>query len=581
MSKKFVKYKLPKNWMWTMLTLVTNVRDGDRKPINSSERQSRKKGKRQDELFPYYGATGQVDLIDDYLIDGEFIIVGEDGAPFLDPLKPKAYKIEGKSWVNNHAHILEANLSMQSQYVLHYLNQVDYSHFVNGTTRLKLTKGNLDLIPFPLPPIKEQNRIVLKIDTLYKTIEFGEEHIKNAQYQLKLYRQSILQKAFTGELTEKWRFKYKPKSAKILLKNIDKERSREYKKALDVWKFEIKKWEAKNKEGSKPKKPKIQLQLPKLSIKEQADLPNLPKEWEWTWSGNLFNTVTSGSRGWAEYYSGSGAIFVRITNMNFNSLELDLKQNKIQHVSPPEKAEGKRTKIEVGDFLFSITGYLGMFAIAPYLEEAYINQHVCLARPCAGYNRKYFGYYAISKTGGYYFLNEKQKGVVKAGLRLDDISRFPVPICSFEEQNIIQQKLDMAFDSINQLEKLIEDSLNDCEVLRQSILKKAFEGKLVPQDPNDEPARELLKKIQQEKQEWQESQKAKKKISKPNTRMETLTIEQVLKQAKEPLSPKELWETSKHKNDIEEFYLELKKLGDKVVEIKNETESLLKLEDAN
>ena len=91
----------------------------------------------------------------------------------------------------------------------------------------------------------------------------------------------------------------------------------------------------------------------------------------------------------------------------------------------------------------------------------------------------------------------------------------------------------------------------------------------------------MLRKIQKEKQKWQESQKERKKISKPKKRMEALTIEQVLKKAEEPISPKELWETSKHKHDIEEFYLELKKLGDKVVEIKSETESLLRLEDAN
>tara|TARA_R110000823_G_scaffold38655_4_gene103945 strand:+ start:2405 stop:4126 length:1722 start_codon:yes stop_codon:yes gene_type:complete len=467
---------------------------------------------------------------------------------------------------------------------LFFFLRFNYSYFntnARGTGIPHIDPKILWNIKVPLPPVDEQFRIVDKIEKFLKIIEQGEEHIKNAQYQLKLYRESILQKAFTGQLSEKWRNEHQPESATHLLHYINEQKQKDHEEAIKIWESKVKKWKAENKVGNKPIKPKNQKQFPNLTNLELLDLPDLPKEWEWTWSGNLFNSVTSGSRGWAQYYSDSGSIFVRITNMNFGSLELDLTPDKIQYVNPPDNVEGQRTKLQAGDFLFSITGYLGMFAISPYLENAYINQHVCLARPSLGYNKKYFGYYAISKTGGHFFLNEKQKGAVKAGLRLDDINRFPVPICSLKEQNIIQQKLDIAFASVNQLEKLIENSLNDCEILRQSILKKAFEGKLVPQEPNDEPTSELLKKIQKEKYEWQESQKEKKKISKPKTRMEALTIEQVLKKAKEPISPKELWETSKHKHDIEEFYLELKKLGDKVVEIKSETESLLRLEDAN
>ena len=84
----------------------------------------------------------------------------------------------------------------------------------------------------------------------------------------------------------------------------------------------------------------------------------LPNGWKWGKSGELFSFVTSGSRGWAKYYSESGAIFVRITNLNFDTLELDLRENKIQYVNPPKNSEGLRTKVQEGDFLFSITGYL-------------------------------------------------------------------------------------------------------------------------------------------------------------------------------------------------------------------------------
>ena len=216
----------------------------------------------------------------------------------------------------------------------------------------------------------------------------------------------------------------------------------------------------------------------KLTNKNLKD-GELPKEWKWVKSGNLFSFVTSGSRGWAKYYAEQGAIFVRITNLNFNTLELDLRESKIQYVNPPSNAEGSRTKIEEGDFLFSITGYLGMFAIAPKIENAYVNQHVSLCRPKDGFNKKFVGYWIISQTGGVHHLNKNQKGAVKAGLNLEDLKTFPIPLPSLSEQQKIVEILESKLTVCDKLEETISQSLVQAETLRQSILKKAFEGRLV------------------------------------------------------------------------------------------------------
>ncbi|MCD0887199.1 restriction endonuclease subunit S, partial [Staphylococcus aureus] len=96
-------------------------------------------------LYPYYGATGETGKIDDYLLDETTILVGEDGAPFLDKYAIKAYKVSGKYWVNNHAHILRALI--EEDFLLNYLNYFDYTGYVNGTTRLKLTQTSLQSIP--------------------------------------------------------------------------------------------------------------------------------------------------------------------------------------------------------------------------------------------------------------------------------------------------------------------------------------------------------------------------------------------------------------------------------------------------
>src|SRR5579884_2218708 len=129
--------------------------DNLRQPVNAEERLKRLGP------YPYYGATGQVGWIDDYLIDGEYVLLGEDGAPFLDPTKPKAYIVSGKCWVNNHAHVLRTLDKIASNHFLAYaLNSTDYHSFVSGTTRLKLTQAAMRQIPILLPPLPEQQRIV-------------------------------------------------------------------------------------------------------------------------------------------------------------------------------------------------------------------------------------------------------------------------------------------------------------------------------------------------------------------------------------------------------------------------------------
>lgn len=148
---------------------IVEIFDNLRKPINSNERNSRIANKHKDELYPYYGATGQVGLIDAYLIDGTYLLFGEDGAPFLDKSAVKAYPIEGKCWVNNHAHILKPLCDFD--YLMFYLNQVDYKDYVNGSTRLKLTQSDMRSILVLLPPIAEQKRISAKVRALFDLLD--------------------------------------------------------------------------------------------------------------------------------------------------------------------------------------------------------------------------------------------------------------------------------------------------------------------------------------------------------------------------------------------------------------------------
>ncbi|MEE8415929.1 MAG: restriction endonuclease subunit S, partial [Desulfobacterales bacterium] len=194
-------YAVPGNWEWVyLLSGGADCLDQHRKPVNANERAIRKGN------VPYYGATGQVGWIDDYLTNEELVLVGEDGAPFLDMLKKKAYMISGKAWVNNHAHILRSLYgSSGNRFLEHYLNNFDYNGYVSGTTRLKLTQKSLKMMPFSLPSLPEQKRIIQKLSSMLDKLKEARELIREAKETFEERRAAILNKAFAGEVTKKWR----------------------------------------------------------------------------------------------------------------------------------------------------------------------------------------------------------------------------------------------------------------------------------------------------------------------------------------------------------------------------------------
>lgn len=178
------------------LEQAADILDSYRKPVNSKERLNLIKGKPLDELFPYYGATGQVGWIDSFLTDGEYILLGEDGAPFLNPYAEKAYIIYGKTWVNNHAHILRSKTN--NEFLCYYLNYFNYKNYVSGTTRLKLTQAQMRKIPIPNIPSDEQSRIVSRIDELFSELDKAVDTLNTTKEQLAVYRQAVLKDAFSN-----------------------------------------------------------------------------------------------------------------------------------------------------------------------------------------------------------------------------------------------------------------------------------------------------------------------------------------------------------------------------------------------
>lgn len=189
------------------------------------------------------------------------------------------------------------------------------------------------------------------------------------------------------------------------------------------------------------------------------------------------NFVTSGSRGWAKYYSGTGARFIRITDMTRDGITL--KDDNIQHVKLPENAEGKRSRLKGNDVLVSITADLGSIALIPEnIQEAYINQHIAMIRFNNSMQGKFMAWYLKSDYGQKDLLKNKRGGG-KLGLGLDDIRDTLVPIVDNEEAMMTINQIDARLSACDNIKNSIDVIQKQAEAMRQSILKEAFEGRVV------------------------------------------------------------------------------------------------------
>jgi type I restriction enzyme S subunit len=149
---------MPGHWKVARLRYVTRCLDGRRVPLNAAER-----GKVQGQ-FPYWGANRVIDHVNDFLFDEPLVLLGEDGAPFFDYVRDVAFAVEGKIWVNNHAHVLRCGSDLHPRFLSRVLNSVDYRLFIKGSTRAKLNQQDMGGISVQLPPLSEQVLIVRYLD---------------------------------------------------------------------------------------------------------------------------------------------------------------------------------------------------------------------------------------------------------------------------------------------------------------------------------------------------------------------------------------------------------------------------------
>ncbi len=458
---------------------------------------------------------------------------------------------------------------ISKKFILYQLNSSylikQFDKYTSGTTRQRIKLSIVRDLIFNIPPLEEQYSIVENIEELFSELDYSVSNLKLALNQLKVYRQALLKHAFEGKLTENWRQETKLVPAQKTIKRIKVKIKNKYQKDINNWENDLDKWD-KDSGKNKPIKPK--------SIVFDSSLkPHSIKSWCTVSLKDVCYKITDGSHNPPKKMD-KGFPMLSARNIEDNRIVF----NDYRFIEEASfDIEYSRANVELGDVLITIVGTIGRASIVPKnMPKFTLQRSVALLKPII--NEKYL-FYAIQSTMFQKQLIDNAKGTAQKGVYLGTLRSLIIPLCSEKEQELIIYELEAQFSVIDNMEKMIQDGLQKSEILRQSILEKAFKGQLAPQNSKNESATELLKCIKLEKKKHLEELKQEKKKSHKKTykMAKELSIEEVLKTSDKPMLGKDVWQQSKHKGNIEEFYAELKKIQENIKVVKNDTESLLTL----
>lgn len=357
---------------------------------------------------------------------------------------------------------------LSNQYLLTFLKASKrvFTSMGAGGAQPNISKEKIVATQFALPPLKEQLRIVEKVEQLMSLCDQLEQHSLTSldahQQLVETLLTTLTNSQNADELAENWArisehfdtlFTTEASidalkqtilqlavMGKLVIQDPNDEPASELLKRIAQEKAQL----------VKDGKMKKQKPLPPISDEEKPF--ELPEGWEWCRVSEVAMFTTSGSRDWAKYYSESGALFVTMGNLSKDSY--DLRMDNRRYVNPPENGEGLRTKLEPFDLIISITGDVGNLGLIPEdLGLAYINQHSCLLRFIPICRNYYFPELMRSPLAKLQF-NEPQRGI-KNSFRLSDVETMVIPLPPYKEQILIAEKIKVL--------------MNICDVLRTSI----------------------------------------------------------------------------------------------------------------
>ncbi len=405
----------------------------------------------------------------------------------------------GKAVLNQHIFRVEIEEDyLVKNFMMHLLNHnvSEYIRKAHGTAGLAhITKGLFENSVLSIPPFNEQRRIVAKVEELFTKLDAGVKSLATVKAQLKRYRQSVLKSAFEGKLTEEWRQTHRDElePASKLLERIKEERR-------------------KSAAGKYRESPPV----------DTSNLPELPEGWIWTRVGEVAARIQYGSSEKATE-DPSGIPVLRMGNIQEGKVVLE----DLKYFSK-DSPQLNDVMLDPDDVLFNRTnsaelvGKTAVYehwhpraAFASYLIRVKVNGRI--------YDPHMLAFFINSYYGRRYIASVVSQQVGQANVNGTKLSLMPIPLTSLPEQEAITQEIKRRFSVADEVEKTIVSGSRQSEKLRQSVLKRAFEGKLVPQDPSDEPASILLERIRSLRAQVEHGHETKRARERKDTGQRRLT----------------------------------------------------------
>ena len=432
-------FEIPKTWEWVRLGNFALNYDGKRKPISVELRS------KQAKIYDYYGATGAIDKVENYIFDGTFVLIGEDGGNFYSD-KDVAFIVSGTFWANNHVHVLSVYSGIEN-YFCYFLNSLNLPSMglINGIAVPKLNQANLNKILIPLPPIEEQKRIVNKLNQLMPLIEEYEEKENKLNELDKKFperlKKSILKEAVDGKLINQNK---KDEPASELLKRIKAERE----KLIKSGKIKINK----NISAIYRKGNSFYEKIENEEICIDEELPfAIPKTWEWTklsFVSDMFtgNSINENEKNLKYKGLSEGYFYVATKDVNFNN-EIDYYNG----VRIPKNSKKFRIATK-NSILFCVEGGSAGKKIAITDKDICFGNKLCCF-VSYGIDIKYLYYYIQSPMFIYDF-KRNTTGII-GGVSINTLKQMFLPLPPIEEQKRIVEKLDKLINACEELKKIL------------------------------------------------------------------------------------------------------------------------------
>ncbi len=439
-------YEVPENWCWVYSLSLFDIEYGKGLPTKNLT----------EDGYPVFGANGQIGYFSEYMYEEEKALMSCRGAysGTMNQSLPKAYV------TSNSLIIEDKGKVMMPKYICYMYEALDTSKLVSGSAQPQVTVQAFKKYPVPLPPLTEQQRIVEQIESLFAKLDEAKDITEKAISTFELRRSALLYKAFNGELTDEWRKNQSCETASDYLERMAKEEEHTLRGSLKYW------------NNSK-----------------------LPEGWCESKIGDLL--YYAGRIGWkglkAEEYTEEGPLLLSVYNLNDGD---EVSYHRVYHITEERYEESPEIMVQVGDVLLTKDGAgIGKLGYVKELpERATINSSLLLIRPGKLAESKYI-YYLLSGPSLQRIVKERITGSATPHLFQRDIKEFVIPIPPIEEQRQIVKVLDDMLLKETQAYEELKLVSENIDLMKKSVLAKAFRGELGTNNPDEESAVELLKSI--------------------------------------------------------------------------------------